>query len=255
MISRADEKRAQALVLANIEAALSEMREYVLRELAAGRTPDRRMMVALANGLNQLAERYSVDLMRGEYGDMISEAMQEAVGEVSEIAGGITLAVGSDAIDAALYVAGEKIKGITLEGQRVVAEELLKSIVGGRSRRELADSIADRLQVADEDGDLGEIPRWRAELVARNELMSNYRSTEQAAAQEAGFKRFRMVGPDDDRTNDDVCSRYLGQEHTPEEWEQIGAEEGIDPAYPLLTWGFHVNCRHDWIPVAESLEV
>lgn len=254
MISKAQEAKAQRLVRESIDSALAEMREYVNRELLAGRTPDKRMIVAMSNGMNKLAEEYSVDLMAGEYGSMIQSAMKTAAAEVADIAGGISLSVGTRQIDAALTVAGMKVKGILEEGQAIVGEEMIKSIVGGKSQRDVAKSIAERLQVRDKDGELGDIPAWRAELVARNEVSSNYRLEKQTASKDAGFTRFRMTGPDDERTAGDVCSRYLGQEHTVEEWEEIGKKEGIDPNYPLLEWGFHVNCRHDFDPVPESIE-
>jgi len=255
MISKRDEERAKRLVREAIERALSDMREYVNRALLDGGEPDRRMLVQMTQGLNALADEYALDLTAGPWGEMIEGAMKDAAAEVAKVAaaGGIGtegfFQVGRREVETALFKSYGGIKGILAEGEQVVAEEVLRSVVGGASKREIATTIAERLQVADAAGDMGAIPAWRAELVARNELMANYRLTSRAAAEERGFTHYKMEGPDDDRTADDVCSRYLGEIHTPEEWERIGEKEGIDPAYPLMEYGFHVNCRHRWPPV------
>lgn len=261
MITKAQERQAQKLVRASIDKALAEMRDYVQRGLLAGRDPDRRMMVEFTRGLSDIADEYALDLTAGKWGDMIADAMKDAAHEVAVVAAeagvpaGAMLTVGKREVEAALYKGYDGIKGILAGGERVVAEEMLQSIVGGKSQREVAASLRERLQVADDAGELGEIPGWRADLIARNELIVNYRTTGMAAAEEAGFKQYEMRGPDDDRTDGDVCSAYLGQVHTVEEWEEIAAEEGVDSAYPLLQYGFHPNCRHQWIPVAESLDL
>ena len=162
MTPKSWDARAQKLVLAAIEDALAEMREYVDRALLAGVTPDKRMIVNIVRGVQQIADEAALDLTAGPWGGMIEGAMKLAGLEVADIAGATFAGVGAAEIDAALFKSYGLIKGILAEGEKVVAEEVLKSIVGGRSQREVADAVAARLQVANEAGEMGAIPRWRA---------------------------------------------------------------------------------------------
>lgn len=251
MYPKAWDKRAAKIVVGAIEDALAEMRDYVQRQLLAGIEPDRRMLVMMARGLREIADEYALDISSGTWGDMIEDAMRMGAADVNAAAGAVVMSIGKREVETALFKGYSLIKGILEDGEKVVAEEMVASIVGGKSKREVADSLAARLQVQREDGEMGAIPAWRAELVARNELSANYRTVKETAAREAGFTHRKMTGPMDDRTSA-VCERHVGEIHSIEEWEAIGEREGIDPAYPLLTYGFHVNCRHDWDPVPQS---
>jgi len=249
MISPAKDARAERLVRKAIDRALAEMRRYVTKALLEGREPDKRMMVQIANGLNRLAEEYAIDLTAGPWGDMIEEAMKLGAKDAAKMTGGQMLRVSKREVEAALYKGYGLIKGIMSEGEKVVAEEMLRSIVGGASKKQIVEALKRRLTVIDKSGEEGAIPAWRAELIARNELSENYRTVAEKGYEEAGFKYRKMVGPDDDRTARDICSRYLGQVHSVEEWEKIGRRNGRSN---LLIRLWHVNCRHNFIPVAEE---
>lgn len=251
MITRAQEIRAERLVRQAIDRALARMLDYITRALLEGEEPDKRMMVAIVNGMRRIADEYAIDLTAGKWGAMIEEAMLLGLADAGSTAL-VSMSVGQREIEAALFKSYSLIKGILASGEKIVAEEILKSIVGGASQREVRDAIAERLQVRDKHGEMGEIPAWRAELIARNELSSNYRTVKHAAYLEVGFKYFQMTGPDDDRTAGDVCSKYLGQIHIIEEWEAIGEKED---AVDLFAYGFHVNCRHDWDAVPDDMAV
>lgn len=258
MISKKQEERAVKLVTREIERALAKMRRYVDRALQAGEEPDLAMMRTIVRGIAALADEYAIDITSGEYGDMIEKAMKAGAKDAAAVAVGTvavkasitdSLVIGKDEVEAVLLRSYTKIKGILADGEKIVAEEVLKSVVGGASQRDVAEAIGNRLQVVGKDGELGDIAEWRAELIARNELSASYRTAKQQANEAAGFRYYVMTGPNDDRTAGDVCAKYLNQIHTVEEWEAIGDKEGADD---LMTYGFHPNCRHDWDAVPES---
>ena len=246
-LTRAQERRAEREVLAAVERALADMRDYVLRELAAGREPDKRSLSTLLRGVQGIADEYAIDLTRGKFGEFVKDAMKEA-GKDFAAESGVAVVVTRKQVEGALFSSYQHIKGILAAGERVVAEEMLASIVGGKSKRDVAKALVDRLRVQDAAGELGAVPAHRAEMIARNELLSNYRSTNLRNAEAAEFTHFKMIGPVDDRT-EEICSRYVDEIHTAEEWQAIADKEGSDPNYPLLQWGFHVNCRHHWVGV------
>jgi hypothetical protein len=242
-LTKAQLEDAGVQVRKGIEASLADMRAYVTRKLARGEKVDRRLLNEITLGLEKIAQENSVKIAAGKWGDLLTEAMKESAARVSGVAGSL-LSISQEQIASVLFAESRKIKDLTTPGLRIVSEELLANILGSKSQADVADAIEKRLVLTDEAGQEYAVPSWRAESQARNELSGYERMAEQAFAAEAGLDRFEMVGPDDERTNDDVCSDYLGEVHTMEEWDAIAEKEfaaGRATSESVLPYGFHPN--------------
>ena len=132
------------------------------------------------------------------------------------------------------------IKGATDEMKKAVQRVLLQaSVVPDMSLDEVMDALVD------EHGFFESIPKHRLETIARSELNRAYREAFNLVNKELGARKFKYVGPLDERTSA-ICRANLGKVRTKEEWLRLN---------PLVfSYGLHPNCRHRLIPVPETIK-
>jgi SPP1 gp7 family putative phage head morphogenesis protein len=234
-ILTANEERASKIVQAAIEQASAEMELLAQRYLAqAGREGVRRVLEQMTLALDDLAREYGVRIVQGPWGRLLVNAA--ALG--AESVPGAAFALSKPQIDAALYNAGWKIKGVLDTGVAAVQDIVAGGMIRGDSLREMSKAIEARVQV---EGGL--IDRARADMIARNETFGVYRQTSFAAANAEEIDLFQMTGPMDSRTSA-ICAAHVGQVKTEKQWNAIRKD--------ALIWGLHHQCRHAFDPVRNA---
>jgi len=180
---------------------------------------------------------------KGEYSGHLKEALRKGLHESR----GAVINLDAATIRTALYPARLEIKGLFDAGSRAITELTARAMTGGWSPRELSEKIQAEVVLYEEDGTPYGVPEWRAELQAINEPMKVFRQA--ASSDWTDDTPLEMVGPDDVRTDGDICSDYVGKTMTLAEWEAIvvNAKRG-DTCDPRGD-GMHPRCRHRWIEV------
>ena len=245
----ADVKATQRILARAIQAALDEQEELARRALLKGGAHFNRAFIAgIRHDLRELAEERGIAIVNGKYGDKLEAALIKAVGSVPGAGYG---RISGDLLNMALANSEVLVQDILEDGVKIINAEMAKVIVQGKSLADVADTIREKVTLADG----GEIDAARADLIAGSELSSVYRQGQLAAGQEMGFEFFEYVGPDDDRTTD-ICAYYMEQgAHTMEEWEEIVTEyaanhEDASEWDEFLLYGGHYGCRsHTLKPV------
>lgn len=225
-----DEEAAVRAVIEAVEDGLTRMQlmadRILLRRLPTSR--DQRFLAEMEQALVNVAD----DLADGEvYGGRYGRLLEQAYRKGAILGtGGELINVDAKTIQTALWPARMQIKDLTAEGSRSITELTARSMIAGWSDRELSERIQDEVVLAAPgEGGPYSVPEWRAELQARNEPMKVYRQAALPDAEQGTL--LEMIGPDDERTNGDICSTYLGKTMTLAEWEAAGA----DP----MGYGFH----------------
>lgn len=236
-LAKLPEDQAAAKVISWIDEALAEFRALAVNAAARG-LESRADMVNLTNELERLRAEFAADLMEGNYGETLARA---GVSAIKDIGASLT-AMSRAQIEVALYNAEIHVKDLLSPGVKVVQETIANAVITGKDPREISAILRERLTLGEEGA---AISKARADQIARGELVSVYRQASRAAAEEEGFRLYRMTGPLDDRTTT-ICREYLGQEKTAAEWEEI------EPL--IFMYGLHHNCRHSWDPVAGSIQ-
>jgi len=132
------------------------------------------------------------------------------------------------------------IKGATDDIKNAVSRVLLQaSAVSDMTLNEVMDALID------EHGFFRAVPKYRLETIARSELNRAYREAFNLVNKELGAKKYRYIGPLDERTSA-ICRANLGKVRTKEEWLKLN---------PLVfSYGLHPNCRHRLVPVPEVIK-
>lgn len=230
-----DEDQAARIVREALKDASRDMELLAQRYLAQGRADDfERIQGQIASALEDLAREYGIRLTNTHWGQMIIQSAKLGVASVP----GAAFVLSKTQINAALYNAQVKIKGLVADGAAIVNETVAGAMIRGDSLRDISQAIQERVKI---EGGL--INEAHADMIARNELFSVYRQTSKGAADATGVELFQMRGPMDSRTTA-ICREHLGQVKTAAEWIAIR---------PLVfIYGLHYRCRHSWDPVRDA---
>jgi len=245
--------RTTRVVIAAIEDGLARMHDVHARMLIkrpGGKLTkdDLRWLRETENALAGLAgELADSEVFAGEYGKLLKASL-EAGAKASSASAMIRL--DADTIRTALYPARLEIKGLFDDGAQAITELTSKAMTAGWSPRELSLRIQGEVVLYDQDGSPYGVPKWCAELQARNEPMKVYR--EAAGADWTDETLLEMLGPDDARTAGDICSDYVGKVKTLAEWESIVVDAKSGKTCQPRGGAFHPNCRHRFVRVQEA---
>lgn len=229
------EDRAAQVVREALKQASRDMELIAQRYLAQGNAKDYERVLGQMNAAYEdLAREYGVRLTNTQWGRFIVESAKLGAAAVE----GAAFALSRAQIDAALYNASIKIKGIVAEGAAVVQETVADAMIRGLDLRDISKTVQERVKV---EGGL--INQARADMIARNELFSVYRQTSKAAGDKEKITLFQMRGPMDIRTAA-ICRLHVGQVKTAAEWMRIRKL--------VFLYGLHYQCRHSFDPVRDA---
>jgi len=185
---------------------------------------------------------------KGKYGRLLEEALRKGIEESR----GAIINIDAATIRTALYPARLEIKGLLDDGAKAITELTSRSMIAGWSPKELQARIREEVVLYEKDGTPYGVPQWRAELQARNEPMKVYRGA--AGAEWTDSTLLECFGPDDARTDGDICSDYVGQVKTLAEWEEIVVDAKSGRTCDPRGYAFHPNCRHRFLEVEAAAE-
>ena len=237
-----DAKATKRLLSRAIQAALDEQEQLARRALLKGGAHfNRAFLAGVRHDLRELAEERGIEIVAGKYGAKLEAALVKGVQSVPGASYG---RIGRDLLNMALANSEVLVQDILDDGVRIINGEMAKVIVQGKSLSDVADTIREKVTLAEG----GEIDAARADLIAGSELHSVYRQGQLAAGEAMGFEYYEWEGPDDNRTTD-ICSGYgaLGA-MTLEQWQERVEADGVDWEV-FLAYGPHYGCRRTLKPV------
>jgi SPP1 gp7 family putative phage head morphogenesis protein len=228
------ENRAVRIIREAVQEAAKRMADLVLRKLAAGRKIDAAWLQSVTAELSRISDLYSSQAVNDSTADFIEQAKISARDALAK-GGGEMQMLNADMINAALINTKIEIKNITDSSVSVMSQIITNAIVTGKSPEEIAKEVQERIVVSQ-----GSIMQWRAELIARSEMMSIYRQTQFTTGEELGYEYYQYMGPKDWRTEPE-CKAALMIITTKEEWLKL--------APLIIQYGLHYGCRHELVPV------
>jgi hypothetical protein len=234
--TRKQEDEAAKVVEKAINVALDKMSRIIERRLLAGKDIDATWLTGTVTMLEDLADEYRVKIGKGKFGDILEQAGYEGNKDAHEALGAKFESIDKATLDRILFKADREIKDILDDGIKRVNVVITNAIISGRSLRQIAGDVRASLTLGEESY---QVPKWRADMIARNELHSAYRNASRERAEKIGAKFFKMLGPVDMRTAA-ICLEHVGKTKTAAEWESISPV--------VFSYGLHHNCRHSWVP-------
>ena len=124
--------------------------------------------------------------------------------------------------------------------QQNMKDEINKAVIGVQSGTFTKRSAINLLREHIKDTNVS----IKTEIETR--LSAFYRQAGNQLAIDAGFKKYRYVGPII-QTSREFCKKHVGEVRTADEWNALGPEQG--QIQPVFVYGGGYNCQHRFVGV------